>query len=37
MHGVIGKLAADSLPGTCSIGRLSGIAKDIRRLPWAIR
>ncbi len=30
MHGVIGKLAADSLPGTYSIGRLSGIAKDIR-------
>jgi methyl-accepting chemotaxis protein len=30
MHGVIGKLATDSLPGTYSIGRLSGIAKDIR-------
>jgi methyl-accepting chemotaxis protein len=30
MHGVIGKLATDSLPGACSIGRLSGIAKDIR-------
>jgi len=30
MHGVIGKLATDSLPGTYSIGRLSGMAKDIR-------
>jgi methyl-accepting chemotaxis protein/methyl-accepting chemotaxis protein-1 (serine sensor receptor) len=30
MHGVIGKLATDSLPGTYSIGRLSGLAKDIR-------
>jgi hypothetical protein len=30
MHGVIGKLATDSLPRTYSIGRLSGIAKDIR-------
>jgi methyl-accepting chemotaxis protein/methyl-accepting chemotaxis protein-1 (serine sensor receptor) len=30
MNGVIGKLANDSLPGTYSIGRLSGIAKDIR-------
>ncbi len=30
MHGVIGKLANDSLPGTYSIGRLSGVAKDIR-------
>src|SRR5208337_2534745 len=30
MHGVIEKLATDSLPGTYSIGRLSGIAKDIR-------
>ena len=30
MHGVIAKLATDSLPGTYSIGRLSGIAKDIR-------
>jgi hypothetical protein len=30
MHGVIGKLATDSLPGTYRIGRLSGIAKDIR-------
>jgi methyl-accepting chemotaxis protein len=30
MNGVIGKLATDSLPGTYSIGRLSGIAKDIR-------
>ena len=30
MHGAIGKLAKDSLPGTYSIGRLSGIAKDIR-------
>ena len=30
MHGVIGKLANDSLPGTYTIGRLSGIAKDIR-------
>ncbi|MGC9945066.1 MAG: methyl-accepting chemotaxis protein [Bryobacteraceae bacterium] len=30
MHGVIEKLATDSLPGTYSIGRLSGIAKDVR-------
>src|ERR1700690_2400620 len=30
MHGAIAKLATDSLPGTYSIGRLSGIAKDIR-------
>ena len=30
MHGVIVKLATVSLPGTYSIGRLNGIAKDIR-------
>jgi methyl-accepting chemotaxis protein/methyl-accepting chemotaxis protein-1 (serine sensor receptor) len=30
MNQTIGKLATDSLPGTYSIGRLSGIAKDIR-------
>jgi methyl-accepting chemotaxis protein len=30
MNRTIGRLATDSLPGTYSIGRLSGIAKDIR-------
>ena len=30
MHGAIAKLENDSLPGTYSIGQLSGIAKDIR-------
>jgi hypothetical protein len=30
MDRVIGKLATDSFPGTYCVGRLSGIAKDIR-------